>query len=86
MEQTSFLPPPPLAPTWPQPGTLADKALEILMTGQGLTHPQFEAVTFSWRLAPAVIEQARPSAPGANSSGTSGPTGIGGQAIRAGGE
>lgn len=54
MEQTSFLPPPPFAPTWPQPGTLADKALEILMTGQGLTHPQFEAVTFSWRLAAIV--------------------------------
>ena len=54
MEQTSFLPPPPFAPTWPQPQTLADRALEIFLRGEGLTHPQFEAVSFSWRLSAVV--------------------------------
>lgn len=55
MEQTSFLPPPSFAPTWPQPGTLAAAALEIFMRGEGLTHPQFEAVSFSWRLSAVVL-------------------------------
>lgn len=54
MEQTSFLPPPPFAPTWPQPGTLAARALDIFLRGESLTHPQFEAVSFSWRLAAIV--------------------------------
>jgi len=54
MEQTSFLPPPPFAPTWPQPGTLAARALDIFMRGESLTHPQFEAVSFSWRLSHVV--------------------------------
>ena len=54
MEQTSFLPPPPFAPTWPQPQTLAAAALEIFLRGEGLTHPQFEAVSFSWRLSAVV--------------------------------
>ncbi len=55
MEQTSFLPPPPFAPTWPQPGTLAAAALETFLRGEGLTHPQFEAVSFSWRLSAVVL-------------------------------
>jgi hypothetical protein len=54
MEQTSFLPPPPFAPTWPMPGTLAADALAIFMRGEGITSPQFEAVTFSWRLSAVV--------------------------------
>jgi hypothetical protein len=54
MEQTSFLPPPPFAPVWPQPQTLAAQALEIFLRGEGLTHPQFEAVSFSWRLSAVV--------------------------------
>lgn len=54
MEQTSFLPPPPFAPTWPQPQTLAARALEIFLRGEALTHPQFEAVSFSWRLSAVV--------------------------------
>lgn len=54
MEQISFLPPPPFAPTWPQPGTLAAAALEAFLRGEGLTHPQFEAFTFSWRLSAVV--------------------------------
>jgi hypothetical protein len=31
--QLSFLPPPPFCPTWPTRGTLADKALGLLMDG-----------------------------------------------------
>lgn len=54
MEQTSFLAPPPFVPAWPQPGTLAASALEIFLRGEGLTHPQFEAVSFSWRLSAVV--------------------------------
>ena len=53
-EQLSFLPDPPFAPTWPQPETLAARALEIFLRGEGLTHPQFEAVSFSWRLSAVV--------------------------------
>lgn len=53
-EQLSFLPDPPFAPTWPQRGTLAASALEIFLRGEGLTHPQFEAVSFSWRLSAVV--------------------------------
>lgn len=54
MEQISFLPPPPFAPTWPQPGTLAGRALEIFLRGESMAHPQFEAITFSWRLSHVV--------------------------------
>lgn len=54
MEQTSFLPAPPFAPTWPQAGTLAARALDIFLRGESLTHPQFEAVSFSWRLSHVV--------------------------------
>ena len=54
MEQTSFLPPPPFAPTWPQPGTLAATALHVFLRGEGLTHPQFEAISLSWRLSHVV--------------------------------
>lgn len=54
MEQISFLPPPPFAPTWPQPGTLAATALEVFLRGEGMTHPQFEAISFSWRLSHVV--------------------------------
>lgn len=54
MEQTSFLPPPPFAPTWPQPGTLAATALEVFLLGESMTHPQFEAISLSWRLSHVV--------------------------------
>jgi hypothetical protein len=54
MKQTSFLPPPPFAPTWPQPQTLAARALEVFLRAEALTHPQFEAVSFSWRLSAVV--------------------------------
>lgn len=54
--QLSLLPPPPFDPIWPHAGTLAARCLDILMRGGSLTHPQFEAVSFSWRLAAVVYE------------------------------
>ncbi len=47
-EQLSFLPPPPFCPTWPTKGTLADKALKLLLDGVLFDHPQFERLTGSW--------------------------------------
>lgn len=47
-EQLSFLPPPPFCPTWPTKGTLADKALGLLLDGQQFDHPTFERLTGSW--------------------------------------
>lgn len=49
-EQLSFLPPPPFSPIWPKRGTLTDKALTLFMAGRMLTHPDFQAITQSWRL------------------------------------
>ena len=54
-EQLSFLPPPPFAPTWPQRGTLADRALGMLMDGRMIDHPDFESSTQSWRLGAVVF-------------------------------
>ncbi len=54
--QMALLPRPPFSPVWPQAGTLADRCLEILLTGVRLTHPRFEALSFSWRLAAVVCD------------------------------
>ena len=54
-EQLSFLPPPPFSPTWPTRGTLADKALGMLMDGRMIDHPDFENITQSWRLGAVVF-------------------------------
>ena len=54
-EQLSFLPPAPFAPTWPQRGTLADRALGMLMDGRMIDHPDFENSTQSWRLGAVVF-------------------------------
>lgn len=53
--QLSFLPPPPFWPTWPTRGTLADKALGLLMDGRMIDHPDFQDVTASWRLGAVVF-------------------------------
>jgi hypothetical protein len=47
-EQLSFLPPLQFCPIWPTKGTLADKALTMLMDGQQFDHPTFERLTGSW--------------------------------------
>ena len=54
-EQLSFLPPPPFCPTWPTRGTLADKALGMLMDGRMIDHPDFQDATSSWRLGAVVF-------------------------------
>ena len=54
-EQLSFLPPAPFAPTWPQRGTLADRALGMLMDGRLIDHPDFENSTQSWRLGAVIF-------------------------------
>ena len=54
--QLELLPPAPFAPVWPQPGPLAHRCLEVLLTGTRLTHPRFEAMSFSWRLAAVVCD------------------------------
>lgn len=54
--QLALLPEPPFSPTWPHPATLAERCLGIFLRGHSLTHPQFEAITFSWRLAAVVNE------------------------------
>lgn len=47
---------PTLLPTWPTRGTLAHRALALLLDGSALDHPTFEATTGSWRLAAVVFE------------------------------
>lgn len=54
-EQLSFLPPPPFCPTWPTKGTLADKALKMLLDGCKIDHPDFENSTRSWRLGAVIF-------------------------------
>jgi hypothetical protein len=50
-QQMSFLPEPKYLLRYPVQDTMAAKALRLLLTGAKVTHPSFEAVTGSWRLA-----------------------------------
>ncbi|PQA83204.1 hypothetical protein C5F52_10905 [Limnohabitans sp. TS-CS-82] len=54
-EQLSFLPPPPFAPTYPAKHTLEGKALQALLNGESISHPQFEGATGSWRLGAVIF-------------------------------
>lgn len=47
--------PPPFAPSWPTKGTLADRALGLLMDGKMIDHPDFEGSTQSWRLGAVIF-------------------------------
>ena len=49
---------PELAPTplQPSPNTLASCLLALFKAGHALTHPEFEAISGSWRLAAVVLE------------------------------
>ena len=49
------VPTPPFAPTWPHAGTLAARLLDALLRGYTRTSPEFESITFSWRLAAVVF-------------------------------
>ena len=54
-EQLSFLDPPPFSPSWPANGSLADRALQMLMQGLPITHPDFQRETQSWRLGAVIF-------------------------------
>lgn len=55
-EQLTLFALPPMTPTWPRRGTLAERALALLLDGRSLDHPTFEAEAGSWRLAAVVFE------------------------------
>jgi hypothetical protein len=50
-KQLSFLPAPLYNPQYPPEGSLTSKALRLMLEGGKITHPHFEAITGSWRLA-----------------------------------
>lgn len=51
-----FVDSPKLAAGWPKEGTRADRALSLLLSGEGFNHPDFIGQCGSWRLAAAVFE------------------------------
>jgi hypothetical protein len=53
-EQLTFLDPPEFSPVLPRAATLADKLLDALLKGKSFTHPDWEGITQSWRLAATV--------------------------------
>ena len=73
-EQLALFELPACLPSWPTSGTLAARALDMLLDGQVLDHPTFEHLTGSWRLAAVVFElralnwpigsRSRPAQPG----------------------
>jgi len=54
-EQISFLPEPDFNPIWPTPNTLPARCLSLMLSGQTFTHPEFEAITGSWRLSAVIF-------------------------------
>lgn len=55
-EQLTLFALPKTCPSWPRHGTLAHKALVLLLGGRSLDHPTFDAEVGSWRLAAVVFE------------------------------
>ena len=53
-EQLTFLDPPEFSPGLPTRATLADLLLTHLLNGESYTHPEWEELTMSWRLAATV--------------------------------
>ena len=54
-EQMSFLPEPDFNPIYPSPNTLEARCLRPMLQAQSFTHPEFEALTGSWRLSAVVF-------------------------------
>lgn len=54
-EQLSFLPEPDFNPIYPTPNTLPARCLSMMLNGQSFTHPEFEAITGSWRLSAVIF-------------------------------
>ncbi len=50
-KQMSFLPEPDFNPKLPAKNTLASRALQMMLNGRKISHPDFEDSTSSWRLA-----------------------------------
>jgi hypothetical protein len=50
-EQLSFIDPLTFSPAFPTRGTLADRLLLRLLAGESFTHPEWQDITGSWRLA-----------------------------------
>jgi hypothetical protein len=50
-EQLHLIDPPPFSPKWPNRSTLSHVALTAMLRGEMWTHPEFQTVTRSWRLA-----------------------------------
>lgn len=55
-EQLTLIDPPEFSPGLPTPATLADLLLNHLLDGEAFTHPEWEALTLSWRLAASAQE------------------------------
>ena len=56
-EQLNLIDPPAFCPVFPKPTSMAGRALAMLLqTPAGVTSPDFQAVTRSWRLAAYVFE------------------------------
>lgn len=53
--QMSFLPEPDFNPVWPNPNTLPGRCLSLMLMGKSFDHPEFEAITGSWRLSAVVF-------------------------------
>lgn len=58
-EQLSLLDPPEFSPIWPKHGSLAERALHMLMEGKWIDHKDFIERACGWRLAHAVYELRR---------------------------
>lgn len=55
-EQGELFEPAEFSPNWPKKGTLADRALSMLLDGITLDHLDFQGLTQSWRLAAVIFE------------------------------
>lgn len=54
-KQTSLLPEPDFNPIYPTPNTLPARCLSMMLNGQSFIHPEFEAITGSWRLSAVIF-------------------------------
>jgi hypothetical protein len=55
-EQLPLFDSPSFSPMCPNPTSLCMQALTLLLKGRSLTHPEFERITSSWRLAACIAE------------------------------
>lgn len=54
-KQLTILPKPDFNPEWPRKNTLAYHALLLMLQGKKISHPDFDQVTGSWRLAAHIL-------------------------------